>query len=117
MAEPEHAVEMIEVDAVSPPTITHHCEEISIDGKLDQIYNYLTYEFMCEGLHVLARTYVDEIRKVAIYGPYTGQGRQTGHVLGSASWPEPVLDYLKRRFAQIDTLGNEGYAALWQAVP
>ena len=101
-----------EQDRVDPPTIRHEVEEIAPEGEVEMIYNYLTYEFEREGAICKARTYLDSIGEVAIFGPYAS--RDDLRPIDAPEFKDDVLAYLKRRFRAIEELGEEGYVRIWE---
>ena len=96
-------------DALQPTAIEHRCEEILSGGKLEQIYNYIIYHFEREGAYFLARTYLDDIRTVSLHGPF--ETRATMRPTNGC-FDEAVLAYLKRRFRNVQTLRDGGYAPI-----
>ena len=99
----------IDEDPVRPTAIEHRCEEIVTEGKLEQRYNYIIYHFDCDGAYFWARTYLDDIKTVSLHGPFESRNamRPTG-----GRFDEAVLAYLKRRFRNIQTLQDDGYASV-----
>ena len=108
-------VQQDEVDPIQPVKISHHVDEISDGDKLVERYNYIVYEFENQAGYVWARTYMDEVESVAIYGPFVGRSRTA-----KTDAPEleaAVVDYLKRRFNQIDRLNmDEGAANAYETI-
>ena len=82
-------------DPILPVRITHNCERIWNGDSLEQEYNYLVYEFSTEQGSYTARTYLDTIHQVSIYGP--------------SKIDERVLAYLRRRFTKLQRFGRGGY--------
>ncbi len=81
------------------PSIAHLVDTIrDDDGSVSEDYNYLVYTFGDPPV-ASARTYLDDIRRVAIYGEAT----------------PPVMAYLQERFERIDRLGKAGYETIWTA--
>lgn len=100
----------VDTDDVTPSEIEHKCEE-TFDGEmLEQRYNYVVYHFDCDGSYSWARTYLDDIHTVSVFGPF--DRRDTMKPV-SGSLDQALLSYLKRRFRKIQTLGSEGYVTLW----
>lgn len=97
-------------DTIRPTEIEHECEEIFDGEALVQEYNYIVYHFDCDGRYFWARTYTHEIDTVSVYGPF--ESRDTMKPV-SGSLDEAILSYFKRRFRKIQTLGKEGYIAVW----
>lgn len=89
------------------PKISHFVDEISEDGRLLERYNYIIYEFVADGAYLSARTYLDEVGKVVIFGPFTDHLQKT-----KANAPDLVAaasNYLERRFRSVlrfEHLGN-----------
>jgi hypothetical protein len=101
---------VVDPDTVKPTQIEHKCDEIFDGDTLQQKYNYFVYHFERDGRYFWARTYVEDIDTVSIYGPF--DGRETMKPI-SGSPDDAILAYLKRRFEKIDTLGPEGYVTIW----
>ena len=98
-------------DAICPMAIRHEVNETNADGQLLHRYNYLEYEFEKDGLFCRARSYVEAIGDVAIFGPFAG--REDLRPAIAPEFRDNVLDYLKRRFDHITELGEEGYVTVW----
>ena len=75
------------------PVIEHLVDEIvADDGEVEQVYNYLVYQWPSPP--VVARAYLDEPHTVSIT---TGE-------------PNPeIMAYLRERYARIQRLGGKGY--------
>ena len=63
----EHRI--VDRDEVVPTEIEHRCEETFNGEELEQKYSYIVYYFNCNGAYFWARTYIDEIDTVSVYGP------------------------------------------------
>jgi hypothetical protein len=111
-ADPE--VGYISNDAIVPSRLEHLCDQIIIDGKIDQQYNFLSYEFVCDDMLVLARAYLDDILEVSLFGPYRCDLPPEQQVPLAVAFPPSVLAYLQRRYKRLKILGSEGYVTLWQ---
>jgi hypothetical protein len=100
----------VDRDDMVPTEIEHKCEALFVGDECLQIYNYIIYHFDCNGAYFWARTYIDEIDAVSVYGPFEGR-----HTRNRISGPlnEGMLSYLKRRFRKIQMLGNDGYVDVW----
>ena len=99
---------MDDQDPILPTRITHNCEQIWDGDTLEQSYNYLIYEFETEQHRYHARAYLDEIYKVAVYGPF--EKESPGSVpLQGVQIDQRVLAYLRRRYSEITRLGPSGY--------
>ena len=103
---------IVETDSIRPVEILHKVEEISIDGRIEQRYNYYVYHFEKYGAFLHARAYFDSSGVVSVYGPFS----DSEHLkkTGSPKLYNEVLNYLKRRFVRIDALGTEGYVTIWK---
>ena len=99
----EHRI--VDRDEVVPTEIEHRCEETFAGEELEQKYSYIVYYFNCNGAYFWARTYIDEIDTVSVYGPFEGR-RTTSRIRGPLD--EGMLSYLKRRFRRVQTLGSDG---------
>ena len=100
----------VESDAIKPTRIEHCCEEIWDGDRLEQQYNYLVYDFDCEGVRWRARYYLGD-DAISILAAFGADGTPIGLV--ARECPEVVLAYLRRRFTKIDVLTEEGYETLW----
>lgn len=106
-----------EVDAIQPFKIKHHVDEITEGGRLVERYNYVVYEFENKDGYVWARTYMDEVVKVAIYGPFANRSRSSK--VAAPKLEAAVVDYLKRRFSRIDRFNadqnaGDAYETIWR---
>ncbi len=101
-----------EADPIVPVEIRHDVDEISIDGDLEQLYNYIDYRFERPGAHCRARTYLDDIDTVSVFGPFSGQDREDE--VDAPEFLEDVLSYLKRRFLVIEVFGDDGPDTVWK---
>jgi hypothetical protein len=106
----------VDDDGIRPTEIEHRSEEMFDGDTLSQKYNYLVYHFRCDGAYFWARSYVESIDTVSVYGPFAGRD-DTTPVPGPVS--EAVLAYLQRRFKRIERPARagegEGYVLLWSA--
>ncbi len=98
-------------DAILPVRITHNSEQIWDGERLEQDYNYLDYEFETEQHRYRARTYLNTIRTVAIYGPFARDSDGVATLKG-VEIDRRVLAYLRRRYVEIKTLGPNGYVPI-----
>jgi hypothetical protein len=101
--------EFVDHDPVRPTAIEHKCEEIFEGDGQEQRYNYLIYHFDRNGVYFWARTYLDDIETVSLYGPF--ESKVTMKPVGGPL-DEAVLAYLKRRFSKIETLPNDRSASI-----
>ena len=100
-----------EEDAISPVRITHSSEQIWNDDTLEQSYNYLDYEFETEQHLYRARSYLDEIQTVAVYGPFDKLSPGPHPTEGVDIDPR-VVAYLRRRYLEITIPGPNEYVPL-----
>ena len=98
-------------DAILPVRITHNSEQIWNGDTLEQNYNYLVYEFETEQHRYRARTYLNTIRTVAVYGPFAKDSNSLAPLDG-VQMDQRVLAYLRRRYVEIKTLGPAGYVPI-----
>lgn len=98
-------------DAIRPTAIRHEVDEIVTDGELLQRYNFIEYEFEEDGAFCRARSYIDSIGEVAVFGPFISRGDL--RPIPAEGLENNVLDYLKRRFDLIKELGESGYVTVW----
>jgi hypothetical protein len=99
----------VDEDPILPVAIEHRCEEIRDGSRLEQQYNYIDYHFESDGAYFWARTYLDRITVISLFGPF--DGRTTRRPTGGAI-PEAVLAYLRRRFPTVQTPKEGGYAPI-----
>jgi hypothetical protein len=85
---------------ILPARITHNSEQLWNGNELEQNYNYLVYEFETEQHRYRARAYLDEIRAVAVYGPFEKDFPSPNRLEG-IEIDQRVLAYLRRRFVEI----------------
>lgn len=95
-----------ESDDALPSEIEHKCEEVPGDDAHPQTYNYFVYHFIRNGRYFWARSYVNDIGRVSVYGPF--DSRETMKAV-SGSLDDAVLAYLRRRYRRIETLTSRGY--------
>ncbi len=102
--------EVIETDDITPTQITHGSEQILNSGQLEQDYNYLVYEFETATRLIRARSYLDEIESVSLFGPFAKDDPQKP--LYNEPIDQRVIDYLYRRYLVVERFGPEGYVPL-----
>lgn len=106
------AKEFIDDDLVTPTSIEHKVDVIARGGQIEQYYNFIDYHFELADAYYRARTYIDEIDRVALYGPF--EARKGVEPSAPSTKHDEVLRYLKRRFLRIDELGQSGYETIWR---
>ena len=99
----------VDEDPIGPTAIEHKCEEILYGEKLQERYNYIVYHFECDGAYCWARTYLDDVKTVSLFGPF--ENRTTMNPTG-APFSDAVLAYLKRRFRIVQALKHDAYAPI-----
>lgn len=99
--------ENAEPDELAPVSIEHQVDEIWIEGRLEQRYNFIDYRFVVGEDRYRARTYLDDASEAAVFGPSDAAGQSTGETVDPR-----VLAYLRRRFAVLKRLGASGYEPL-----
>lgn len=100
-----------EQDPILPVRITHNCEQLWNGNVLEQDYNYLMYEFETEKYLYRARAYLDDIRAVAVFGPFEKDAVSSARSEG-VEMDQRVLAYLRRRYGTIKALGPTGYVPI-----
>jgi len=96
---------------MEPCKIEHVIELVEVDDQIDQVYNYIEYEFEGHGACLRARAYVDEIHFVSIYGPF-----QSSDDLTVVDVPElltEAIEYLRVRFEKVERLEENGYEEVY----
>ncbi|MEO1542643.1 MAG: hypothetical protein AAFR75_01265 [Pseudomonadota bacterium] len=91
---------------MEPYQIEHLVEIIVSEGQVDQFYNYLVYRFEGHGAYVWARTYLDEIHTVSVFGPFKSADELVP--IGSPNLMNGVVEYLKTRFSNLQVLSENG---------
>jgi hypothetical protein len=85
--------------------ISHHRDKLVFGGKVEQDYRFINYEFETPAGNISATMYLDDAHCVRITAPVYSQ-----------PIPEPVFQYLSRRFQTIEQLGSSnGYVQIWKA--
>jgi hypothetical protein len=100
---------LIRQDPIQPSAIEHKCEELFVGDKLEQKYNYIIYHFDYNGTYFWARTYLHDVETVSLHGPFESRATMKPT---NGSLDVAVLVYLKRRFRNVQTLQNDGYAPI-----
>lgn len=98
----------MEDDLIQPIIVKHLCDEIWDGPNLEQKYNYLVYEFETDLHSYRARSYLDEIDSVAIYGPFLKDSNDTW-ALESLEIDPRVLAYFRRRYRKVTRFTSDGY--------
>lgn|GEM_PF-1968646 len=99
-------------DSITPQSISHNVDAIYRGEQAEQIYNFIDYHFEQADQYIRARTYVDEIDAVVIYGPFASA--ETLEPVENDAFKDAVLSYLKRRFLKIEELGGENFQVVWE---
>ena len=104
------------VDNIRLTKISHHVDEITVGDRLVERYNYVVYEFENDDGYLWARAYLEEVDKVAIYGPFTNRSQRTK--AKAPDFEAAVVEYLKRRFHRIDRFNpdensGDAYETMW----
>jgi hypothetical protein len=99
----------VDQDPVGPVTMEHRCEELFSGDRLEQRYNYIVYHFDCDGAYFWARTYLDDVKTVSLFGPF--ENRTTMKPI-DGSFDAAVLAYLRRRFRNVQTLLGGQYTPI-----
>ena len=105
------------MDPIQPASISHEVDEVLDGDTLPERYNYIVYEFELGGYYVKARTYLDRIETVSVYGPYAAKNSLT--LVEAPAFFEAVLSYLKRRFSRIQMLCDDDaqpYKTIWESL-
>lgn len=101
---------IVDTDEVSPNLIEHRCEEIREGDALHQRYNYIVYHFERDGRYFWARTYLDDVGTISIFGPFERRDA-VARIRGPLD--DAILSYFKRRFKKIQAFGDKGYVPVW----
>jgi len=91
-----------EADLIQPVQIEHCIDEIwtgENEDVLEQYYNYIDYHFERDGAYMRARTYLDEIKTVSVFGPF--QQRGSIEKVRSPKLAADVHRYLNRRYNKV----------------
>ncbi len=99
-------------DPIRPTAILHNIDEIDAEETPDVVYNYLVYAFERDGAVCKARTYLDTIEEVSVFGPFAGPDDL--RPIEAPGFRADVLSYLKRRFRVIQELREDGYHTIWE---
>jgi hypothetical protein len=105
--------EVVDRDPIVPRAIEHRCEEIMIEGKCQQRYNYLVYTFEREGIRLVARMYLHTPTEVSLFPER--QATEDGALGEEIEVPDlrrDVASYLRRRYRHLKLLTREGYRDL-----
>lgn len=89
-------MELVEDDPIVPSRIEHRIDDIRIEGRTVQYYNYLDYHFESEAAYFRARAYVDNMRRITLYGPFAGPEDLVR--VEAPDMEAAVFAYLERRF-------------------
>ena len=103
---------MVEGEVGPSVVVEFHEDEIlpkSITHDVELSYNFIRYEFETINHFYWARSYLKEIDKVAIYGPFQSPecSVKVKHPIDAR-----IIDYLKRRYQKVEYLTETGYNEL-----
>jgi len=100
-------------DPIRPSEVHHEADEIADEhGKLQERYNWIDYHFERDGAYCRARTYLETIGAVAIFGPFAASDHL--RPVDAPELREAVMAYLRRRFNEIKELKDHGYETVWK---
>ena len=86
------------------PRIEHKVDEIRDErGRLEQLYNYVDYQFERDAVYLRARMYIDKPRVVDLFGPYRTDGVEA---VRAPELEEAARGYLGRRFNKVRSVGT-----------
>lgn len=89
-------------DPITPTEIEHRVDEIWDGSSLEQRYNYLDYHFEIDGAYCRARTYLDDIGTVTLFGPFDHRGSVSK--IDRPDLERAVAAYLAKRFPEVKRL-------------
>ena len=116
MATDAGSVDFGERDPIEPTRIEHKVDDIIVDGRIEQTYNFVDDWFDSPSGRLRARAYMDTSHSVAIYPPIEIEPGMPPQLGEDWSARDAVIRYLARRFILIKELGPEGYQPVWMAV-
>ncbi len=103
----------VETEPIGPTEIVHSVDDTGFGDEHDQHYNYLDYHFEDADAYCRARAYIEGMHTVSVFGPL--KRRDDLVPVDAPEFYGKVLDYLKKRYSVITTLGEAGYVTLWEA--
>ena len=86
---------VVDANEANPVEIEHSCEEIFDADQPSEKYSHLVYHFVANGRYFWARTYIEEISTIALYGPFDGRA-STNRLADPID--EGILSYFRRGF-------------------
>lgn len=89
-----------EADAITP-SIAHNVDETWDGDRLEMRYEFLDSHFARPEAYMFARAYVDEIRRVTVYGPFQSRTPAAARV-DAPHMERDVIAYLRRRFREVE---------------
>lgn len=89
-----------EEDPIRPTRIEHDVDEIWDGEELSECYNYPVYYFEGHGARCSARTYLDDIKNVTLYGPF--REGSSHEATPCPALEAEVLAYLGRRYQVVE---------------
>jgi len=99
-------------DLIVPSKISHEFDEVIVGAVRQEAYNFLVYEFVTEQGFMWARSYLDTISSVSIFGPFVSADDRSE--IDAPELYAGVLAYFRPRFSRIERLGERGYEIVWQ---
>ena len=94
-----------------PLRIEHGCDIIADEaGELLQYYNFLVYRFGGVGHDLWARTYLDQVHTITLYGSISEADRgrlRPEHF--DCEEGKAILRYLQRRYSEVRLSGSPEY--------
>lgn len=100
-------------DAIVPAFVEHNVDEFLGGGELLATYNYIDYHFEKDAHYMRARTFLDEVGLVVMFGPY--ESFEDLQPVSDNALREYVVSYLKRRFGRIEEFSeNGGRTLVWE---
>lgn len=85
-------------DEIIPSLIEHRFEEITEVGQTSEEYNYLLHVFELDGHYYWAKSYLDEISQISVYGPFANK-EHTQKLKKNID--KRILAYLRRRYGTV----------------
>ena len=113
--DPKLEWQVVTDDSIAPYRIEHGVDEIFNDGDLEQCYNFIDYHFQSDKAYMRGRSYLDENKFIALYGPFDSE--KSDAVVDDEELYSLVIEYFSRRYSYIKILCSDGYKIIWQSAP